>query len=143
MAQATQASRVKEEEELRGLFKQAESIREQIDVINDTILDIETVLETLAFIKEKGKDKTVLVPIGGGNFIRAKIIDTENVIMGVGGRLSIEAGIDEAREMLRDRVRVLEDLRLQLAKKLEEVNAKITELIEQIRKQQTTGSQAS
>ena len=137
MAETTATVRVKEEEELRGLFKQAESIREQIDVINDTILDIETVLETLAFIKDKGRDKTVLVPIGGGNFIRAKIIDTENVIMGVGGRLSIEAGIDEAREMLRDRVRVLEDLRLQLAKKLEEVNAKITELIEKIRTQKS------
>ena len=74
----------KVEEELRTLFGQQESLRQQISVIDNTILDLSSVLETLDFIKSEGKDKVVLVPIGAGNFIRAKVVDTERVIMGVG-----------------------------------------------------------
>ena len=120
------------EEELRTLFGQAESLRQQIDTIDATILDLTTVLETLNYIKTKGKDKTVLVPIGAGNFVRAKIEDTEHVIMGVGGRLSVEASIDEAKELINERIRILEQLRLDLRRKLEEINARITELISKL-----------
>jgi prefoldin alpha subunit len=122
----------KAEEELRTLFGQAESLRNQIATLDATILDLTTVLETLDYIKAKGKDRTVLVPIGAGNFIRAKISDTEHVIMGVGGRLSVEATIDEAKEMINERIRALEQLRLDLRRKLEDINARITELISQL-----------
>ena len=122
----------KAEEELRTLFGQAESLRQQINTLDTTILDIATVIETLNFIKDNGKDKTVLVPIGAGNFIRARIVDTQNVIMGVGGRLSIEANIEEARKVLTERMKVLEDLRLDLRRRLEEINAKISKLVSEI-----------
>ena len=122
----------KAEEELRTLFGQAESLRQQINTLDTTILDIATVIETLNFIKDNGKDKTVLVPIGAGNFIRARIVDTQNVIMGVGGRLSIEANIEEARKVLSERMKVLEDLRLDLRRRLEEINAKISKLVSEI-----------
>ncbi len=122
----------KAEEELRTLFGQAESLRQQINTLDTTILDIATVIETLDFIKDNGKDKTVLVPIGAGNFIRARIVDTQNVIMGVGGRLSIEANIEEARKVLTERMKVLEDLRLDLRRRLEEINARISKLVSEI-----------
>ncbi len=125
------------EEELRTLFGQAESLRQQIATIDATILDLTTVIETLDYIKNHGNEKIVLVPIGAGNFIRAKIIDTEHVIMGVGGRLSIEANIDDARNLINQRIQALEQLRLDLRRKLEEINARISELIEKIQGQQT------
>ncbi len=123
------------EEELRTLFGQAESLRQQIATIDATILDLATVLETLDYIREKGKDKIVLVPIGAGNFIRAKIEDTEHVIMGVGGRMSVEATIDEAKEMINERIKALEQLRLDLRRKLEEINARISEIIVKLQEQ--------
>ena len=131
------------EEELRTLFGQAESLRQQIETLDATILDLTTVLETLEYIKTKGKDKTVLVPIGAGNFIRAKIEDTEHVVMGVGGRLSVEASIDEAKELINERIKLLESLRLDLRRKLEEINARITDLISKLQEAGTTEKQAS
>jgi prefoldin alpha subunit len=141
-AERPRADRV--EEELRSLFGQAESLRQQIASIDATILDLATVLETLDYIKEKGRDKVVLVPIGAGNFIRARIVDTEHVIMGVGGRMSVEATMDEARELINERMKALEQLRLDLRRKLEELNARISELIGSLQGQQTpTGAQGS
>ena len=138
-AEAPQVSYDRLEEELRTLFGQLESLRQQITVIDSTILDLATVLETLDYIKTQGKDKVVLVPIGAGNFIRAKVVDTEKVIMGVGGRLSVEADIDEAKKMISERITTLEQLRLDLRRKLEEINARISELIEKLQE----GAEAS
>ncbi len=124
------------EEELRTLFGQAESIRQQIETIDATILDLATVLETLDYIKSRGQDKVVLVPIGAGNFIRAKIVDTEHVIMGVGGRLSVEASVEDAKELINQRIESLEKLRLDLRRKLEELNARIREIVAKIQQSQ-------
>ncbi len=121
------------QDELRSLIAQSEYLRGQIDAINDTIRDLAEAIEVLDYVKEKGSGKVVLVPIGAGNFIRARIESTDTVIMGVGGRLSIEVSIEEARKSLEDRIKVLEGLRLDLLRKLEEINRRINELIPKIR----------
>ncbi len=120
------------QDELRSLIAQADYLRSQVDVVNDTIQDLVTTIEVLEYLKKSGEGKTVLVPIGAGNFIRAKIEKVDSVIMGVGGRLSVEAGIDDARKMLEERINALEGLRLDLLRKLEEVNRRINEILPQV-----------
>jgi len=122
------------QDELRSLISQAEYIREQIDVISGTIQDLAIVIETLEYLKKHGEGKIVLLPIGAGNYIRARIEKMDTVIMGVGGRLSIEASPDEAKKMLEERIRILEGLRLDLLKKLEEINRRINEILPQVEK---------
>jgi len=120
------------QDELRSLIAQADYLRSQVDVVNDTIQDLVTTIEVLEYLKKSGEGKTVLVPIGAGNFIRAKIEKVDSVIMGVGGRLSVEASIDDARKMLDERINALESLRLDLLRKLEEVNRRINEILPQV-----------
>ncbi len=120
------------QDELRSLIAQADYLRSQIDAVNSTIQDLAAVIEVLDYLKKHGEGKTVLVPIGAGNFIRAKIEKVETVVMGVGGRLSIEASIEDAKKMLDERIGVLEDLRLDLLRKLEEINRKINEILPQV-----------
>ncbi len=122
------------QDELRSLIGQAEYIRNQIDVITATIQDLATAIETLEYLEKHGEGKTVLVPIGAGNYIRAKIEKIENIIMGVGGRISIEASVNEAKQMLEERIKILENIRLDLLKKLEEINRKINEILPQVEK---------
>ncbi len=122
------------QDELRSLIGQAEYIREQIDVITSTIQDLAVVIETLEYLKRHGEGKIVLLPIGAGNYIRARIEKLDTVIMGVGGRLSIEASPDEARKMLEERISILEKLRLDLLRKLEEINRRINEILPQVEK---------
>ncbi len=120
------------QDELRSLISQADYLRSQIDAVNSTIQDLAAVIEVLDYLKKHGEGKTVLVPIGAGNFIRARIEKVETVVMGVGGRLSIEASIEDARKMLDERISILEDLRLDLLRKLEEINRKINEILPQV-----------
>ncbi len=120
------------QDELRSLISQADYLRAQIDALNNTIWDIASAIEVLEYLKKHGEGKTVLVPIGAGNFIRAKIEKVESVVMGVGGRLSIEASVDDAKKMMEERIKVLESLRLDLLRKLEEINRKINEILPQV-----------
>jgi prefoldin alpha subunit len=120
------------QDELRSLIAQADQLRAQIDIINATIQDLAASIEVLEYIKKYGEGKTVLVPIGAGNFIRAKIEKPDKVIMGVGGRLSVEVEIDDARKMIEERISTLEDLRLDLLRKLEEINRRINEILPQV-----------
>ncbi len=120
------------QDELRSLMAQAEQLRAQIETINTVIEDLFAAIEVLDYIAKEGKGKVVLVPIGAGNFIKAKIEDVNTVIMSVGGRLSIETSIEEARKAIEDRISVLERVRLDLLRKLEEVNRRINEILPKV-----------
>ncbi len=121
------------QDELRSLIAQADRLRDQIDAVDALVDDLYAVLETLRYIAKEGKDKTVLVPIGAGNFIKAKIVDTETVVTSIGGRLSLEVPISEAEKTIEARIAALEQIRLTLLKKLEEVNRKINEILPKVR----------
>ncbi len=126
------------QDELRSLIAQADQLRSQIDAVNAVIDDLFASIEVLDYIGREGRGKTVLVPIGAGNFIKAKIEDTSSVVMSIGGRLNVEVGIEDARKAIESRVATLEKVRLDLLRKLEEVNRRINEIlpkVEQLAKQ--------
>ncbi len=86
----------------------------------------------LDYIAKEGSGKTVLVPIGAGNFFKAKIEDASTVVMSIGDRLGIETSVEDAKKALGNRIRVLESVRLDLLKKLEKVNRKINEVLPKV-----------
>ncbi|NPA05294.1 MAG: prefoldin subunit alpha [Crenarchaeota archaeon] len=120
------------QDELRSLIAQAEQLRSQIDAINAVIDDLFAASEILDYVAKEGAGKTVLVPIGAGNFIKAKIEDTKSVVMAIGGRLSVEASIEDAKKAIETRVATLERIRLDLLRKLEEVNRRINEILPKV-----------
>ncbi len=118
------------QDELRGLISQAEQLRAQIATINGVITDLFAALEVLDYLEREGKGKTILVPIGGGNLIiKAKVEDVQSVIMNIGGTLNVETSIEDAKKAVDSRIKLLEQIRLDLLKKLEEVNRRINEIL--------------
>ncbi len=131
------------QDELRSLMSQADYLREQVEAINSVIEDLFAAVEVLDYIAREGSGKTVLVPIGAGNFIKARIEDVKTVVMSIGGRLSIETSIEDARKALENRIKVLESVRLDILKKLEEVNRRINEILPKVEELGRELSQAS
>ncbi|HIH90953.1 prefoldin subunit alpha [Ignicoccus hospitalis] len=123
------------QDELRSLLAQIEYLRDQIEAVNTVIDDLYASLEVLDYLTKEGKGKVVLVPIGAGNFIKAKIEDTNTVITSVGGRLSLEVPSDEAKKAIESRIAALEQVRLTLLRKLEELNRKVNELLPRVREE--------
>jgi prefoldin alpha subunit len=124
------------QDEVRSLLAQAEYLRSQVEAVNAVIDDLYAALEVLDFIAKEGAGKTVLVPIGAGNLIKAKIEDTSTVITSVGGRLSLEVPTEEARKAIENRIAALEQVRLTLLRKLEEINRKINDILPQLQRKE-------
>lgn len=101
----------KAEEELRSLIAQIEALRTEITVINQTIAELQSTQATLATLKDLGKGKALLIPVGSIVQVEAKVEDVEEVVIGIGGNLSVELPYQEAIEYLKKQVLALRDQR--------------------------------
>ena len=123
------------QDELRSLIAQIEYLRDQVATVNAIIDDLVGSLQIIEYISKEGQGKTVLVPIGAGNFIKAKIEDTQSIVMSIGGRMSIETNPEDAKKLIENRISTLENYRLDLLRKLEEINRKINEILPKVQKE--------
>jgi len=133
-------------EELQGLYfeaenhrRQLESISAQIQVLEMAMAETESAIKALDSLKEAKKGDEILVPIGSGSFIKGQIKDKENVIIGIGARISVEKKVSETKKILKEREKdvkdTLEKLRsgaTEANKKLMELNSKSEEIIREI-----------
>jgi prefoldin alpha subunit len=109
------SNRDKAEEELRRLsmemryFEQtADALQQRITMVNAALSDITYANQTLDGIGQEKETSEMLVPIGGSSYVKAKIIDTSKVIIGLGSGVSVEKTLPEAKVVLKERLDELE-----------------------------------
>src|SRR5660397_143383 len=78
---------------------QAESISQQINMVGLTIKDVETALTTITTLKDESAGIETLVPIGFGSFVKANLINTDTIVVGIGAGVSVEKNIDDAKSL--------------------------------------------
>lgn len=100
---------------------QAEGIAQQINMVKMTIRDVETALTTITALKDEPSGIETLVPIGFGSFVKANLINTDNIVVGIGAGVSIEKNIDDAKSFLEKR-------KDELTKYLEQLNSTISKI---------------
>jgi prefoldin alpha subunit len=109
------AQRVKGEEELRKLSVEmryleqtAETLQQRISMVNAAITDLTYANMTLDGIEKEKENAELLVPIGGNSYVKAKITDTNKIIVGIGAGVSVEKTLQEAKIALKERLDELE-----------------------------------
>jgi prefoldin alpha subunit len=109
------AERGKTEEELRRLSVEiryleqtAETLQQRVSMVNAAITDLTYASMTLAGIEKEKENAELLVPIGGNSYVKAKLSDTNKVIVGIGAGVSIEKTLVEAKTTLKERLDELE-----------------------------------
>jgi len=96
--------------QLQGVLAQMQLTRERMEGMANQVRLVETALgevsETRKALDELStgrKDASILVPIGSGSYLKARIEDSDNVLVGVGAGVSTEKSISEANEVLNKR----------------------------------------
>jgi prefoldin alpha subunit len=109
------AQRAQTEEELRRLSVEmryleqtADALQQRISMVNAALTDLTYANMTLDGIETQKENAEMLVPIGGGSYVKAKIADTNRVIIGMGAGVSIEKTLAEAKVTLKERLDELE-----------------------------------
>jgi len=105
----------KPEEELRKLSMEmqyleqtADALQQRISMVNAAMTDLTYANMTLDGIEKEKENAELLVPIGGSAYVKAKLADTNKVIVGLGAGVSIEKTLLEAKTTLKERLNELE-----------------------------------
>ncbi len=99
------------EEEFRTLLSLNERYRgdlaaleEQRGALQNLLEEYRHAHEALAAMEEAQKGDEVLLPIGAGNFVRARLDDPSQIVSGLGSRVHVEGGVAAAAARLDERV---------------------------------------
>jgi len=90
--------------EMRYLEQTAETLQQRISMVNAAISDLTFASMTLEGIEKEKENAELLVPIGGNAYVKAKLADTNTVIVGMGAGVSIEKPLADAKVTLKERL---------------------------------------
>ena len=78
-------------------------------MVNAALTDATYANATLDGIEQQKENAELLVPIGAGSYVRAKLADSNKVIVGMGSGVSVEKTLVEAKTTLKERLDELEN----------------------------------
>jgi prefoldin alpha subunit len=113
--------------ELRILEGTVETIQSRINIVNSALTELSIANMTLGGIEKEKQNSSLLVPIGGGSYIKAKLESADTVIVGIGAGVATERTINEARENIGKRIADVEKTRAALQQQLAQVIQRIQE----------------
>jgi prefoldin alpha subunit len=94
--------------EMRYLEQTAETLQQRLSMINAAVTDLTFANATLDGIEKEKENTELLVPVGGSSYVKAKLADSNKVIVGLGAGVSVEKTLPEAKAILKERLDELE-----------------------------------
>ncbi|WP_029522346.1 prefoldin subunit alpha [Persephonella sp. KM09-Lau-8] len=119
--------------ELRGYIAQIEALRAEIAVIDENIATYRTAIKTINNLRDLGKGKNILIPIGAGAQIEAKIENPDRIVVSIGSGISAELNAEEALTQIAKEIASLQALRRTLEEAIAEAYTKTEELLQKTR----------
>lgn len=83
--------------ELRFLDMALQELQYRMGMVEGAMRELTITNMTLEGMETAAKDSEILIPMGGGSFVKGRITDTEKIILGVGAGVALEKGTKEAR----------------------------------------------
>jgi prefoldin alpha subunit len=114
--------------ELQNYEAMADLLRQQINMIANSLTELSMTVETIKTIRELELGTEILVPIGSDSFVTTKLAATDKVITGLGADVSAEQSVDGAKQMLEARITELGRILEQARQELEKIGKQIEEL---------------
>lgn len=115
---------------------QAEAVSQQINLIGYSIEECNRALNAISELEGIPAEHEILVPIGYGTNVKAKLTKPENVIVEVGAQISVEKKLDDARKTLQTR-------KEELAKYLQNMQKNLNEIVTRMKDIETVVARAS
>ena len=127
MASKTEETLRKLSVEMRFLEQTAEAIQSRINMINAVITDLTYANMTLEGLEKEKENSELMVPIGGNSYIKARLANPNQVIVGMGAGISVEKTLQEAKDIIKNRLENLEKSKANLQQQLAQVAEKMNE----------------
>ncbi|ASI98620.1 prefoldin subunit alpha [Thermococcus celer] len=127
--------------EYQLLQAQAQLLSQNLELLTMGRNEFQAVKETLEGLKRvEGEKPEVLLPLGAGSFLKARIEDRENAIVSVGAGYAIEKNLDDAISYLEERIREYDDAIARTQEGLKKLEAQLGELARKAQELQQKGA---
>ena len=107
--------------ELRLMQGSAEVLQQRLDLLSTAQTDLRVADSSLKALKDIEDGTNILVPMGGGAFIDAKLGDLSKVIVGIGAGASLEMDQEAALEDVSNRLSEVEKAAQSVQQQLEQI----------------------
>ena len=113
--------------EARYLEETVNEIQSRINMTNAAITELRVSSMTLEGLEKEKKGSQLFVPIGGGSYVKAKLVTAKKVIVGIGADVAVERTLKEAKEELEARIAELEKTKEALGQQFNQVIGRMQE----------------
>ena len=107
--------------ELQMMQGSAETMQQRLGVLQNAAADLGVAKTSIESLKEVEEGDPILVPIGGGTFVNARLGDLSNILVNIGADVSIEMGLDEADQDLSSRLEEVEKASQSVQEQLQQI----------------------
>jgi len=111
--------------ELRLMQGTAETLQQRLQLLTTALADLRLAEGSMKDLKEVEADTPILVPVGGGTFVNARLGDMGRVIMGIGADVSVEMRLEDALENVSGRVEEVERAQQSVQQQLSQILAQM------------------
>lgn len=106
--------------------QQIQQIQRQLQAVEQGIIEISSLSHGLEDLKG-AEGKEVLAPLGRGIFAKTKLL-SENLIVDVGGKNFVKKTIPETQNLIQEQIKKLEEIQKSLEGNLQDINNELTRL---------------
>lgn len=114
--------------EYRFLQDLSSDLKRRLDLVLATLTGLSLSSSSLEEVKRRGKDAEILIPVGSLSYVKAKIMDADKVLVGLGANVVIEKSVDEARKYFEERSKDLEQTVAELQRQMANIQVRLNEL---------------
>lgn len=103
----------REREELRAeygaLAQLLEDVRRRVELLNTTLAELAAAKSALEEIGSLSEGEELLVPVGAGVFVRARLASKDKVLVTLGANVMVEKTLEDTRKYLEEREQKVRD----------------------------------
>jgi prefoldin alpha subunit len=107
--------------------QQAEIFVGQLEMLENGRMEAFAAIETLEAIVT-ADDGTVLLQIGGGASVRAKVLEPDKILLSIGAEVVVERSNKDAIEFLKERIMEMEASQKKVAETLDRLRTQMNEI---------------
>jgi prefoldin alpha subunit len=111
---------------------QVEIYSQQLQLIDEGRMEATAAIETLKSVGASAQEEVVLLQLGGGASVRAKIVEPQKVLLNIGSDVVVERNNPEAIEYLQDRITEMEASGKKVAETIDRIRTQMNEIARRI-----------
>jgi prefoldin alpha subunit len=112
---------------LKEYGQQAEIFVSQLDMLENGRMEALAAIEALEALRES-EDATVLLQIGGGASVRAKVLEPDKILLSIGAEVIVERSNEDAVEYLKERIIEMEASQKRVSETLNHLQSQMNEI---------------